>query len=260
MKRQSHSRRFVFLFFAVTVGMTGLIWWLFNGDTPTIAQIIEDACADAKEAEFGTMTTHAEGVADSVDGERPFVMSVIVEFNPTAIRIRSYLDDVMEQESIVIVTTSLVEPGSTLEFMGYTRIKETDGKWGDWVVIEGKKTIPDDLPDTDFCGLTADELSDLQYVGSETVDGISTRHYSGTLKADGTRWNLWVGPDGRPVKAEGTVNSHDPRFRRYVFGGWAGHHHRSGVALYNATTASTRVGRPRITVLLLRFATPASPT
>ena len=62
-----------------------------------------------------------------------------------------------------------------------------------WALLNG---LPDVVPE--FCGFSLDELADLQYVGRETVNGLSTRHYSATL--DGEPWELWVAPNVSPAK------------------------------------------------------------
>ena len=60
--------------------------------------------------------------------------------------------------------------------------------------------------DDDFCGFGADEIAGLQERGTATVNGHSTRHFSGTTESDGITshgdldWNFWVTHDGNPVR------------------------------------------------------------
>ena len=187
-----HSKMAIVVFFAVIVGAAGVVWWLLDSDTPTSPQqVIEDACTGLDDYEYGIFT--AEGIS-------PARWSMTIEFTPTEFRMLTYDEDgVMRLETIAITTAPPAGSRSTYGVTTYKRGRDPAGiEWGDWNV----ETLPGlpELSDNDFCGYSSDEISNIQYVGLETINEVTARHYTSTV--DGRSWEIWVASDGIPVRTK----------------------------------------------------------
>ena len=153
-----------------------------------------DACAGYEVLEFGTMTIRLLPLD---------LVSLTLEFTQTEGRIREYGEDgAVEAETIFILSAPPTGKGTAYTATLYIRERYDSAEWNEWVILEVEWTeeaLAEALPTADFCGLTSDQLTNIQYVGVETVDGMDTRHYSALF--EGNAWDMWIGPDG-PVRAD----------------------------------------------------------
>ena len=164
---------------------------VFSTDPPT--SVVANACDEADLSAFGTISQRAE--------PDPNGMLMTLEFTETAIRHRLYNPQLRDDggpafEQVIILDTPVGSAGETVYYMDYKRMFN-GVEMTEWTVEE--KDTPNEIPDSAFCGFTADDLTDLRYVGEQMVEGVNARYYTAILEPDGYPWEMWVGPNG-PVK------------------------------------------------------------
>ena len=163
---------------------------------------IADACADAEEA------TSVEITSRFTPGRRYPLLFPTTGFTCWKCPRRAFASastaamrcSTSSSSSSYPLPTTEVVAGTTFPVALYDRRRNSNGQWEEWFVEEQVLTVPG-IPDDvvpEFCGFSLDELADLQYVGRETVNGLSTRHYSATL--DGEPGELWVASNGSLAK------------------------------------------------------------
>ena len=176
-----------------------------QGQDHSAQAAVEDACAHSEEAASIVMTARflpsAEVPADMTDALLNWLW--VFEVSETAGRQRQYRGDTMFKEAIVLLpplTATDIVPGAMIPVTFYRRAFDSNDQWEEWEVVEDEYTVPElrDEMAPEFCGFSLDELTNLQYVGRETVNGLKTRHYSATI--DGEPWEMWIASDGRPAK------------------------------------------------------------
>lgn len=199
---RAHSRTVAFLSFAVLLAVAGIAWWLLAGGAPTSAQVIADACDGAEQATSGS--------AAGRNFPGPALMVVEVDYNSTAGRARVTVEGVLVEQTIFIIPpdqasgTRNASGRTTYQVTEYVQALGDDNQLGEWTAKETTITGPELLADS-FCGFAPGELSGLQYVGTETINGINTRHYTATVVDSGSTMDMWIGPNGLPVRARSTI-------------------------------------------------------
>ena len=194
---REHPRTVAFLSLAAVLAVAGMAWWLLAGGSPTNAQVIADACDGIGQAESGSVA------ARNYPAES-HLMVVTVDFNPTAVRFRTTLDGVMADQRIYIVPPGSADgtrnaSGKTVyQATQYDQVLGDDNQMGEWTAEETEITGLE-RPTNSFCGFAPGELSDLRYVGKETVNGVSSRYYTAIKESDGFTMDMWIGPNGLPV-------------------------------------------------------------
>ena len=200
---REHSRTVAFLSLVAVLAMVGMTWWLLAGSSPTNAQVIADACDGVDEAESGSMTGR------NFPAESHLAV-MTVDFNPAAARFSTTIDGVMVEQRIYITPPDSTDgtrsaSGKTVyQATQYDQVIEDDGQLGEWTVEETEIT-GQELPTDSFCGFAPGELSGLRYVGKETVNGVSSRHYTAIKESDGFTLDMWIGPNGLPVRFRSTA-------------------------------------------------------
>ena len=200
---REHSRTVVFLSFAALLAVAGIAWWLLAGGAPTNAQVIADACDGIEQAEYVNVTMQ------NFPAET-HLMAMTMEFSPTAARFRTTFDGVVVEKRIYIVSpdsadgTRSISGRATYQATQYDQVLGDDNQLGEWTAQETTITGPE-LTANSFCGFAPGELSDLRYIGTETINGVSSRHYTAIEEADGFTMDMWIGSNGLPVRFRSTT-------------------------------------------------------
>ena len=226
------------LFWVLFVGIVAAVvlgaWWSlmlapeFGQEEIHMAsapEALEDACTAMDDWWSSTMevrTYYDDGVV-----ENRWVMEVDGE---SGARVRHYVTEDDGTEALVLdhvvlsATTTPVPTEANESGAGARSIEDqnsddvidlvsiyTKTDSSDWVQTHTLYTYDDYLgfdigPEGDFCGFEAHEIAGVQERGTATVNGHSTRHFSGTTETDGLTshgdldWNFWVTHDGNPVR------------------------------------------------------------
>ena len=200
---RAHSRTVVFLSFATVLAVAGIAWWLLSGGAPTNAQVIADACDGAERATSGSMTSRNFPATTHL-------MVAEADYNPTAGRLRITFDGVLVEQSIYTIApdqTSGTRDASgraTYQVTQYDQALGDDNQLSEWTAEETTITSLQ-IHAGSFCGYAPGELSDLRYVGTETINGVNARHYTAIAVDDGSAMDLWIGPNGLPTRARSTI-------------------------------------------------------
>ena len=134
-----------------------------------------------------------------------------VEVRNTGINYQAFLGSTMIEEKVVIMATVTPSPiGSTARdlepvqdlVVGSLFVNEAPGQRGAssaWTVEqvefdldEIEDTVPEDF--VVFCGRSMNDFSNLRLIRTESVNGKSTRHYTGDIDADGDPNLVGCGP------------------------------------------------------------------
>ena len=200
---REHPRTVAFLSLAAVLAVAGMAWWLLAGGSPTNAQVIADACDGVEQAESGSITGRNFPAESSL-------WVITVDFNSAAARFRTTIDGVMVEQRIYITHPDSVDgtrsvSGKTVyQATQYDQVVGDDGQLGEWTVEEREITGLE-RPTDSFCGFAPGELLDLRYVGRETVNGVDSRHYTAIEESDGFTLDMWIGPNGLPVRYRSTT-------------------------------------------------------
>ncbi len=197
---------------ALTLG----IWWLLSGINQEVQAVSSNACT-ADEAYY-----IAKGEASA--GERVTVRTH-TEVSPSALRVvfsdpngnvkveKIRIGDATEEQRSALRSSESSSIDPALIPANFTRHaasgtiyhRQLDGgTWTGWVSEREELDKPLDV--LGFCGSPMSELTGLQRIGSESVDGVSTTKYTATVEFDDDtaevgpldlRLDWWVDSDGR---------------------------------------------------------------
>ena len=172
-------------------------------------QAFEDACADATPVSHVDLTT--EGIATY--NSDPYTWRRVIRVAPNAEHHLTTAPDSNEQAEMIIVES----PGDGTRSDGgggsvtlYTRSADDAGVWGNWSIenanIPASGTGRSSSGSEHFCGMETSRFTSFEYVGTETVDGMDTKHFRASRTPAGApngdyQWvDYWIDLNGVPIK------------------------------------------------------------
>ena len=226
MRTTIHAHPFragVFLF-AAALAVAALVWWLIPDGSPHLSaqEVVEDACANAAPIEHYDASVRVVFDDTNARSSSPVEDPGYVheyQVSGTAAQGFIYKNGVLEWEEVNIWTAPASESRTATtetQYTLYNREIDDGGQWGEWETNERSvENLPSGLGV--FCGFGRDDFHDLQYIGEETVHGILTKKFVGTLELDddpsqiGTwdvRVEFWIDSAGRRVQLKQSMLYH----------------------------------------------------
>ena len=220
--------------FAAVLAAAMVVWWLVASAREVDAQAaIEGACVGLADAD-----AVEKSIRYYVEGDiQPIRMEI--SGNDYSYRLRFYLEGELAGDVIAVMSDpELLDASDTEDIPDkvevYLFVSEPPGS-DTWVrnLVESKVDrdrlkweldLTDGSSGTSFCGYPTDILTDLAYLGDESVDGVKTRHFSGTVEPhnvpaafipeeardsfeyeEGIEFEWWIGLDGYLVRQRATI-------------------------------------------------------
>ena len=206
----------------VAVSCVGaVVWWLTAGEPLSAQEQVADACADAEPIEHVDFTINwydPQGNLAAKDiGEISTTGMYIQHYNPKATNTgpRSMnvgRSDGLMAESIEIWGSGALTrqaSGESVPIAKYERDYE-GGQWTAWEVRQDSAPGGSG-PTNKFCNWDMDSFTTFVYDGIKTLDGVSTKKFTGTIKYTLDRtdvWEFWVNGDGEVPLNRLTTNGY----------------------------------------------------
>ena len=196
--------------------LVGLMAWLFiprsDPAGPVSAQqAFEDACADATPVSHVDLTTEGTATYNS----DPYTWRRVIRVAPNAEHHLTTAPSSSEKAEMIIVESpsdGTRSDGSGGSVALYTRSADDAGVWGDWSIENAN--IPPSSTSTGrsssgpehFCGMETSRFTSFEYVGTETVGSVDTKHFRASRTPAGApsgdyQWvDYWIDLNGVPIK------------------------------------------------------------
>ena len=222
-----HPRLIGSLVVVTALVVAAIVWWLTPSEPLSAQEQMEDACADPLLSNEYDATVHTFGPNGKLDGRLVLAIDEAV-----GMHVRAYgpvgaagSGDTLRYENYTIFPTASSSTGNRFTSAGVNRVyvrHMEGGQWGAWKA-SNQSFEPNDAVAERFCGYNSVIFDDFQYNGVETVNGTSTKKFTGTIDTVtgvfDTRVEFWVDPDGRLAKKAITHTNSNTRWE-VTYSGW----------------------------------------
>ena len=198
-----------------------VVWWLTSGEPLSAQEQVADACANSEPVESVDFTINwydPEGNLAARDiGHTTATGMYIQHYDPNAPNTgprsnNSGRSDGLMSESIQIWGSDALTraaPGESVSVSKYQRGYE-GGQWTRWEARQDSS--PGGAGSNNrFCSWDLDRFTTFVYNGTETLDGVSTKKFTGTIQYTLDRtdvWEFWVNGDGEVPLNKLTTNGY----------------------------------------------------
>ena len=224
---RTHLRLTGSLVVVTALVVAAIVWWLTPSEPLSAQEQMEDACADPLLSNEYDATIRTFGPNGELGGRLVLAIDEAV-----GMHVRHYgpvgaagSGDTLRYENYTIFPTASGSTGNRFTSAGVNRVysrRMEGGQWEAWKA-SNQSFEPNDAVAERFCGYNSDIFDDFQYNGVETVNGASTKKFTGTIDTVtgvfDTRLEFWVDSDGRLAKKAVTHTSSNTRWEA-TYSGW----------------------------------------